>query len=89
MHRQILYRLTWLAAGMSLDHRIRDNAVGWPLTDQVNAFTLSLIVYPVIAWLVAFVAVLAVTCVYETRLWWGQRPARRAARPATGVGSRR
>jgi hypothetical protein len=151
MHRQILYRLTWLAAAMSLghhlDHLIRDNAVGWPVTDQVNAFTGSLVVYPVIAagllayragrvgpgfwalvsgggavfvgavhfgpaaveppelilgaydppvlgwlafaWLVAFVAVLAVTCVYETRLWWRQRPVRRAARPATGTGSRR
>jgi hypothetical protein len=151
MHSQILYRLTWLAAAMSLghhlDHLIRHNAVGWPLTDQVNAFTLSLIVYPVIAiglllyragrvgpgfwalvsgggaifvsvvhfgpaaveppelildhyrppilgwlafaWLVAFVAVLAVTCVYETRLWWRQRPARRGARQATGVGSKR
>jgi hypothetical protein len=151
MHSRTLYRLTWLAAAMSLghhlDHLIRDNAVGWPVTDQVNAFTASLVVYPVIAvgllayragrvgpgfwalisgggaifvsavhfgpaaveppelildahdppvlgwlafaWLVAFVAVLAVTCVYETRLWWRQRPVRRAARPVTGAGSRR
>src|SRR6266545_4605142 len=52
MHDRILYRLTWLAAAMSLghhlDHLIRHNAVGWPLTDQVNAFTLSLLVYPII-----------------------------------------
>jgi hypothetical protein len=151
MHSQVLYRLTWLAAAMSLghhlDHVIRRNAVGWPLTDQVNAFTISLIVYPVIAaglmlyragrvgpgfwalisgggaifvsavhfgptaveppelildhydppilgwlafaWLVAFVAVLAVTCVYETRLWAQQRQTRRSARPATGVGVKR
>jgi heme exporter protein D len=147
MHRAILYRLTYLAAAMSLghhlDHLIRHNAVGWPLTDQVNAFTISLVVYPVIAtgllayragrvgpgfwalvsgggavfvsavhfgpaaveppelilghyqppilgwlafgWLVSFVAVLAITSVYETRQWAEQRQTRRAARPATGA----
>jgi heme exporter protein D len=147
MHSRTLYRLTWLAAALSLghhlDHVIRHNAVGWPLTDQVNAFTLSLVVYPVIAtglllyragrvgpgfwalvsgggavfvsavhfgpsaveppelilggyglsilgwlafaWLVTFVAVLVITSLYETRLWWRQRQARRATRPATGV----
>jgi hypothetical protein len=141
MHDKILYRLTWLALGLSLghhlDHLLRGNAVGWPITDQVNAFTASLVVYPIIAtglllyhagrvgpgfwalvsgggaafvaavhfgpgaveppalivdpydppvlgwlafgWLVAFVAVLALTCVYETRLW---ATARRAGRPA-------
>jgi hypothetical protein len=151
MHRRTLYQLTWLAAAMSLghhlDHLIRHNAVGWPLTDQVNAFTMSLVVYPVIAaglllyragqvgpgfwalvsgggavfvsavhfgpaavespemmldhyrlpvlgwlafgWLVAFVTVLAVTSVYETRIWSQQRHARDAARPATGVGTGR
>jgi len=147
MHNRTLYQLTWLAAAMSLghhlDHLIRHNAVGWPLTDRVNAFTISLVVYPVIAtgllayraswvgpgfwalvsgggavfvsvvhfgpaaveppemildhydppilgwlaftWLVTFVAVLAITCLYETRLWAQQRQTRRAARPATGV----
>jgi hypothetical protein len=147
MHSRTLYRLTWLAAALSLghhlDHVIRHNAVGWPLTDQVNAFTISLVVYPVIAtglllyragrvgpgfwalvsgggavfvsavhfgpsaveppelilggyglsilgwvafaWLVTFVAVLAITSLYETRLWWRQRQARQATRPATGV----
>ncbi|HZD02815.1 MAG TPA: hypothetical protein VFA46_22270 [Actinomycetes bacterium] len=151
MHNATLYRLTWLAAALSLghhlDHVIRHNAVGWPLTGQVNAFTLSLVVYPVIAagllgyragrvgpgfwalvsgggavfvsavhlgpmaveppelilgayappilgwlaftWLVGFVAVLASTSVYETRLWSQQRRARRAARLATGVGVKR
>jgi hypothetical protein len=132
-----------MSLGHHLDHLIRRNAVGWPLTGQVNAFTISLIVYPVIAagllayragrvgpgfwalvsgggavfvsavhfrpaaveppalilghydppvlgwlaftWLVAFVAVLAITCLYETRLWWQQRQARLATRPATGV----
>jgi hypothetical protein len=151
MHRRTLYQLTYLAAAMSLghhlDHLIRHNAVGWPVTDQVNAFTFSLVVYPVIitglllyragrvgpgfwalvsgggavfvsavhfgpaaveppdmilghydppilgwlafGWLVTFVAVLAVTSVYETRLWSQQRQTRRATRPATGVGTGR
>ena len=149
MRSKILYRLTWLAAAMSLghhlDHVIRHNAVGWPLTDQVNAFTFSLGIYPVVAtgllayragrvgpgfwalvsgggavfvsavhfgpsaveppelilngygsavlswlafaWLVTFVTVLAITCVYETRVWAQQRQVRRATRPATDVGS--
>jgi membrane protein implicated in regulation of membrane protease activity len=135
MGQRMLYRLTWLAVAMSLghhlDHVLRGNAVGWPLTGEVNAFTISLVVYPVIAaglllyragrvgpgfwalvsgggavfvgavhfgpaaveppelilghyqppalgwlalgWLVAFVAVLAVTSVYETRLWVRRR----------------
>jgi hypothetical protein len=50
--RKILYGLTYLAAAMSLghhiDHAIRHNAVGWPLTDEFNAFTVSLVIYPVI-----------------------------------------
>jgi hypothetical protein len=143
MHDRILYRLTWLAAALSLghhlDHLLRGNAVGWPVTSQVNAFTVSLVVYPIIAtglvlyhagrvgpgfwalvsgggaafvaavhfgpaaveppalildhytapvlgwlafgWLVVFVTVLAITCVYETRLWASQRQARHATRP--------
>ena len=151
MHRESLYRLTWLAGALSLghhvDHVLRRNAVGWPLTDEVNAFTASLAIYPVIAvgllayragrvgpgvwalisgggavfvaavhfgtaaveppalilggydaavlgwlafvWLVGFAAVLAITCLYETRLWWQQRQARRGARPAAGVGTAR
>ncbi len=151
MHNTTLYRITYLAAAMSLghhvDHVIRHNAVGWPLTDEVNAFTMSLVIYPVIAtglllyrsgrvgpgfwalvsgggavfvsavhfgpfaveppemildhydppilgwlafaWLVTFVAVLAITSLYETRLWGQQRQARHAARPATGVGTER
>jgi hypothetical protein len=147
MHDRILYRLTWLAAALSLghhlDHLIRGNAVGWPVTDQVNAFTISLIVYPIIAtglllyhagrvgpgfwalvsgggtafvsavhfgpaaveppelildhydqpilgwlafaWLVVFLTVLAITSIYETRLWWQYRQARHPARPASGA----
>ena len=51
MHDRSLYRLTLLALVMSLghhlDHLIRHNAVGWPL-GEVNAFTASLVVYPII-----------------------------------------
>jgi hypothetical protein len=53
MHRRTLCQLTYLAAALSLgchlDHLIRHNAVGWPLTDQVDAFTISLVGYPIIA----------------------------------------
>ena len=137
MHSRTLYRITYLAAAMSfghhIDHIIRGNAVGWPLTGEVNAFTMSLTIYPIIAagvllyrserigagfwalvsgggaafvsavhfgplaveppdhilrmyqppiigwlafgWLVVFVAVLALTSLYEARLWFGHRAA--------------
>jgi hypothetical protein len=49
---RILYGLIYLAMFMSLghhiDHIIRGNQVGWPLTEQVNAFTYSLGIYPLI-----------------------------------------
>jgi hypothetical protein len=145
MADRVLYRLTWLALAMSLghhlDHLLRGNAVGWPVSGQVNAFTASLVVYPIIAtglvlyrsgrvgpgfwalvsgggavfvsavhfgpaaveppalilhhyqppilgwlafgWLVAFVTVLAITCVYETRLWAQHRQAHHPPQPAT------
>jgi hypothetical protein len=151
MHRRTLYQLTFLAAAMSLghhlDHLIRGNAVGWPVTSEVNAFTASLVVYPIIitglllyragrvgpgfwalvsgggaafvsavhfgpgaveppqlildhydspvlgwfafGWLVAFAAVLAVTSVYETRLWWEERRSRHATGPAPDPGAAR
>jgi hypothetical protein len=151
MHDRVLYRLTWLAAAMSLghhlDHLIRGNAVGWPVTEEVNAFTISLVVYPIIiiglllyragrvgpgfwalvsgggavfvsavhfgpaaveppelildhydtpflgwlafGWLMAFVTVLAITSLYEIRLWAQQRQARHATEQATDAGSRR
>jgi len=41
------------------------------------------------AWLVTFVTVLAITCLYETRLWAQQRQARHATEQATDAGSRR
>ena len=52
MQNRILYGLIYLAMFMSLghhiDHIIRGNQVGWPLTAEVNAFTYSLGIYPLI-----------------------------------------
>src|SRR5918992_2624206 len=52
MQNRILYGLIFLAMFMSLghhiDHIIRGNQVGWPLTAEVNAFTYSLGIYPLI-----------------------------------------
>ena len=49
---RILYGLVFLAMFLSLghhiDHVIRGNNVGWPLTAEVNAFTYSLGIYPLI-----------------------------------------
>lgn len=135
MRDRILYGLIALAALMSLghhlDHAIRGNHVGWPLTAEITPFTYSLGIYPLIllglllyrarrvgagywallsgsgalfvgaihfgpaaveppadiiglyepraigwfafAWLVAFVAVLAGTCLYEVSLWTRRR----------------
>lgn len=135
MHSRTLYLLITaalvLTLGHHLDHAIRGNHVGWPLNDDVNAFTYSLGVYPAIvtglllqgagrvgpgfwaflsgggtlflsylhfgpqaveppshiidlydepilgwlafAWLVGMIAVLAVTFVYEVRMWIASR----------------
>jgi hypothetical protein len=151
MHSDILYRLTYLAAALSfghhIDHVIRHNAVGWPLTDHVNAFSMSLIIYPIIVtglllyragrvgpgfwalvsgggavfvsavhfgpaaveppemihdaydspilgwlaftWLVTFVAVLAITSLYETRVWWQRHHAQHTSRQPKDVGAQR
>jgi hypothetical protein len=47
-----LYLLTYLALFMALghhvDHVIRGNNVGWPVSDEINAFTFSLAIYPII-----------------------------------------
>ena len=146
---RILYGLIFLAVFMSLghhiDHIIRGNHVGWPLTTEVNAFTYSLGIYPLILlglylyasgrvgrgywailsgsgalfvtaihfgpaaveppsdiinlyepriigwlaflWLVVFVGVLVVTCIYEIRSWLAQRNAKRSkAREANPKG---
>jgi hypothetical protein len=52
MRDKTLYGLVCLAAFLSLghhiDHVIRGNHVGWPLTAELNAFTYSLGVYPLI-----------------------------------------
>jgi hypothetical protein len=49
---RILYGLIFLAMFMSfghhIDHVIRGNHVGWPLTAEVTPFTYSLMVYPLI-----------------------------------------
>ena len=37
-----------LSVGHHVDHAMRGNHVGWPLTPEVNAFTYSLAIYPVI-----------------------------------------
>jgi len=151
MQSVILYRLTYLATALSLahhvDHVIRHNAVGWPLTGEFNAFTMSLIIYPIIitglllyragrvgpgfwalvsgggaifvgaihfgpsaaeppakildgydspilgwlafALLATFVTVLAITSLYETRVWWQQRQARRVVGSTTDPQMRR
>jgi hypothetical protein len=41
--------------------------------------------FPTFAWLVVFVTVLAITCMYEIRLWAQQRQAGHHGRPAAGA----
>jgi hypothetical protein len=144
MQNRTLYGLIYLAAFMSLghhiDHAIRGNQVGWPLTAEVNAFTYSLGIYPLIllglylyasgrvgpghwallsgsgalfvaaihfgptaieppadiinmyesrivgwlafAWLLAFVALLAATSLYEGYSWSRRRRARTSSAPS-------
>src|SRR5919106_3010839 len=52
MHTRTIYLLTATGAAASLvhhvDHAIRGNAIGWPLNGEVNAFTMSLAIYPII-----------------------------------------
>jgi hypothetical protein len=49
---KVLYGLIALAvlmsAGHHVDHVIRGNNVGWPIDPQVNAFTYSLAIYPLV-----------------------------------------
>jgi hypothetical protein len=40
---------TLLGAAHHIDHVIRGNHVGWPLTPEVNPFTYSLAIYPLLA----------------------------------------
>lgn len=46
--RLLIYGATVLSLGHHIDHVVRGNHVGWPLTDQVTPFTYSLAVYPFI-----------------------------------------
>jgi len=39
---------TLLGLAHHLDHVIRGNHVGWPITPEVNPFTYSLVIYPVV-----------------------------------------
>jgi hypothetical protein len=151
MHTRMIYFLTFAGAAASfvhhIDHAVRGNAIGWPLNGEVNAFTMSLAVYPIIAtglllyraglvgpgfwalvsgggaafvsgvhfgpfavepphlihggyaqpiigwvafgWVVAFAGLLAVTSVYETRLWFAQRRGGGAGAPVASEGGAR
>jgi hypothetical protein len=40
---------TLLGAAHHIDHIVRGNHVGWPLTPEVNPFTYSLAIYPLLA----------------------------------------
>lgn len=139
--RRTIYTLTGIAVAFSIghhtDHLIRGNAVGWPVNGDVNAFTVSLAIYPLLGtamllyrarrvgpgfwaflssggaafvgllhfgplavepphlvygghdspiagwlafgWLIAFVGLLIVTSIVETRAWYAARQAHRAA----------
>jgi hypothetical protein len=41
--------ITLFGIGHHIDHIIRGNHVGWPLTPEITAFTFSLLAYPFIA----------------------------------------
>jgi hypothetical protein len=58
---------TVLGAAHHIDHIIRGNHVGWPLTPHVNAFTYSLAIYP----LLAISLYLTLTRRVEARYWAG------------------
>jgi hypothetical protein len=58
---------TMLGAAHHIDHIVRGNHVGWPLTPEVNAFTYSLSIYP----LLAVSVYLTVTRRVEARYWAG------------------
>lgn len=44
----LIYSAVVLSVGHHVDHIIRGNHVGWPLSSEVNAFTYSLAIYPLI-----------------------------------------
>lgn len=45
---QLIVVSTVFGLGHHLDHIIRGNHVGWPVTPEINAFTYSLSIYPII-----------------------------------------
>ena len=63
----VLFVPALFGAAHHVDHIVRGNHVGWPLTPEVNAFTLSLAVYP----LLAVGLVLTVTGRVGLRYWLG------------------
>lgn len=58
---------TLLGAIHHLDHVIRGNHIGWPLVPEINAFTYSLAIYP----LLAVSLYLTVTERVDARYWGG------------------
>lgn len=58
---------TALGAAHHIDHLIRGNHVGWPVTPEVNPFTYSLAIYP----LLAVSLYLTVTDRVDARYWAG------------------
>lgn len=56
---------TLLGIGHHIDHVIRGNHVGWPITPAVNPFTYSLVIYP----LIVLGFVLSVTGRGSARYW--------------------
>jgi hypothetical protein len=58
---------TVLGVAHHVDHIVRGNHVGWPITPEVNAFTYSLAIYP----LLAISLYLTVTRRVEARYWAG------------------
>lgn len=58
---------TLLGAAHHVDHIVRGNHVGWPVTPEVNAFTYSLAIYP----LLAISLYLTLTRRVEARYWAG------------------
>lgn len=45
---RLIYAAAGLSLGHHLDHVVRGNHTGWPITEQVTPFTYSLAVYPLI-----------------------------------------
>lgn len=58
---------TVLGVAHHVDHVVRGNHVGWPLTPEVNPFTYSLAIYP----LIAISLYLTLTRRVEARYWAG------------------